>query len=110
MMRQEYDFRTTMLEKIRKRAKLVTERPDVWHEFKIASFKRSRFAMAAKSIQERDELLEMCIKDNAFKGIVTYESYIMGKWGLMRSDELLKWFFFRLMKYENFVNERGRKK
>jgi hypothetical protein len=109
-MQQEYDYRTTWLEQIRKRAKLITSNPKLWHEFKTMSFKRSKFAMSAKSVQERDQLLELCIQNNAFVGIVQYEGYLMGVWGLMRTDELLRWFYFRLQKYENFVRERGRKK
>jgi hypothetical protein len=109
-MQQEYDYRTQLLETIRRRIKLIQSNPRLWEAFKMLSFKKTKFALQARSIAERDKMLEEAIEKDAFKGIVQFEAFIMGDRGLMRPEDHLRWFYFRLQKYENFVKERGRKK
>lgn len=110
-MSSEHDFKSiddNKLIVIRKALKIIKDYPEHWRKFKNNSYEKNAFALQTKSSTFRDRILEQLVEEPPHT-MGEFNMAIMGQRGIMQSEKMLDYFYYRAIMFGKFHDSIGRK-
>ena len=110
-MSDEHDFKSMddrKLKVVRECLRAIKSYPEHWRKFKHRSYENNAFALQTKSVTFRDKILEQLI-DNPPMSMGEFNMSIMGERGIMASDRMLDFFYYRSIMFLKYDKEIGLK-
>ena len=107
----EHDYRTVddkKLRIVRECLRAIKNYPEHWRKFKDRSYDKNAFALQTKSSTFRDRILEQLV-DYPPMSMGEFNMQIMGERGIMSSDRLLDFFYYRSIMFLKYDKEIGLK-